>query len=254
MTRVGLALSGAVARGPAHVGVLSVLERAVIPIECVAGASAGAFAGALFCAGFSTAQAEALAPQFGWRKVACPVWPRRGYVTFDKLERWLMELIGDVRFDQLQKPLAIVATDLNTGEPVVLREGRVAPAVRASASVPGFVEPVEINGRLLGDGSISYNLPVNAARALGADFVIGVDLFQPKLRRSWGPLGFGFLAIETLVQRSGGGREQADFLITPELAGISYLNFGNSAELIARGRRATEAALPDLRKQLSLGD
>jgi NTE family protein len=248
--KIGLVLSGAIARGPAHVGVLSALEHAALPIDCVAGASAGALVGAMFCAGISMEHARALVAEFGWHRAARLVWPRRGWVSFEPLEQWLISLIGDITFADLQRPFAIVATDLNTGEPVVLREGPVARAVRASCSVPGVVEPTEWQGRLLGDGSLSNNLPVDAVRALGAEFALGVDLFQPKLRHGFGPMAFTYTALEILVERSGGGLQTADFVITPALAGMSYLRFHQSAELVTRGERAAEAALPGLREKL----
>jgi NTE family protein len=104
----------------------------------------------------------------------------------------------------LKIPFAVVVTDLLSGEPVLLKEGRVATAVHASCAVPGFVEPVERDGRLLGDGGVACNLPGKQVRALGADYVIGVDLMQPHLRRRMGPFRFGAMALETLIQRSGG--------------------------------------------------
>lgn len=235
---VGLALSGGVSRGPAHIGVLNVLVQQGVPIDCVTGVSAGSIIGAVFCAGLSLEKMKQLALQIGWRRIARLVWPRRGFLSFKKLERFLIELIGDVEFQQLKIPFAVVATDLLSGEPVILREGRVATAVHASCAVPGFVEPVERDGRLLGDGGVSCNLPGKQIRALGADYVIGVDLMQPQLRRRLGPFRFGTMALETLIQRSGGGPDSVDCLIRPALAGFNSLDFGRAAYLIERGDAA----------------
>jgi NTE family protein len=236
--RIGLALSGGISRGPAHIGVLNVLIQTGIPIDCVAGVSVGSIVGAAFCAGVPLEKMDALALKIGWRRIARPVWPRRGFLTFKKLERFLVELIGDVEFQQLKIPFAVVATDLSSGEPVVLKEGRVATAVHASCAVPGFVEPVERDGRLLGDGGVSCNLPGKQVRALGADYVIGVDLMQPHLRRRLGPFRFGAMALETLIQRSGGGPESVDCLIQPRLAGFNSLSFGRARYLIECGEFA----------------
>ncbi|RME50980.1 MAG: hypothetical protein D6796_01905 [Caldilineae bacterium] len=249
--RIGLALSGAVMRGFAHLGVLKVLEAAAIPVDCLAGSSAGALVGALYGAGMPVADIEALAMQVRWRDVARPVWPRRGFFRFDRLEEWLIAQIGDLTFGDLQRPLAVVATDLSAGRPVTFTEGRVAPAVRASCSVPGIFEPAELDGLLLGDGGVSNNLPVSAARGLGAEFVIGVDLFIPAIRRGWGPLGFGFAAIETLVRRSGGGVDAADCLISPDVGGASYLRTSQNRRLVALGAAAARAALPDIQAALA---
>ncbi len=237
--RIGLALSGGISRGPAHIGALNVLVQAGIPIDYVTGVSAGSIVGAVFCAGVPLEKMNDLAIQIGWRRVARLVWPRRGFLSFKKLEWFLTELIGDVDFQQLKIPFAVVVTDLLSGEPVVLTEGRVATAVHASCAVPGFVEPVERDGRLLGDGGVSCNLPGKQVRALGADYVIGIDLMQPHLRRRMGPFRFGAMALETLVQRSGGGLDSVDCLIQPALAGFNSLTFGRAAYLIERGEAAT---------------
>ncbi len=235
---VGLALSGGISRGPAHIGVLNVLAQQGIPIDFVTGVSAGSIIGAAFCAGVPLELLNETASKIGWRRLAHLVWPRRGFISFRKLERFLIDLIGDVEFQQLKIPFAVVATDLLSGEPVVLKEGPVATAVHASCAVPGFVEPVERDGRLLGDGGVSCNLPGKQVRALGADYVIGVDLMQPHLRRRMGPFRFGAMALETLIQRSGGGLESVDCLIQPTLAGFNSLTFGRVAYLIERGEAA----------------
>ena len=126
--RVGLALGGGVGRGLAHIGVLLVLERAGIPIDCVSGTSAGSIMGAVYCAGWSLDRIREEARRIRWRQLASPVWPSRGLVSFDKLERWLVAKLGDLSFADLKIPYAAAATDLKTFEPVTLREGRLAPA------------------------------------------------------------------------------------------------------------------------------
>jgi NTE family protein len=251
--RIGLALSGGIARGPAHVGVLAVLEEAGIPIDVVAGVSAGALVGALYCAGWRAAQMVELITAIGWRRIAQPVLSGEGFIHFDRLEEWLVAKIGDVQFSDLRLPFAVTATDLRTNEPVTFCAGRVAPLVHASCAVPGFVEPVEIEGRLLGDGGASNNLPAAAARALGADLVIGVDLFRPARRPALGPLRYGLNALENFVRRSGGGLEAADIVISPNLERASYFSFGRGAALkaLALGARAATDQLPEIRAALS---
>ncbi|MCI0394638.1 MAG: patatin-like phospholipase family protein, partial [Chloroflexi bacterium] len=242
--RIGLALGGGAVRGLAHIGVLSILERERIPIDCVSGVSVGAIVGAAYCAGLPIEDMRKLAATSSWRRLASRSRSRWGLVSFDRLERLLVMMLGDLDFADLDLPLAVVTMDVDTGQRVVLCQGQVAPAVRASSSVPGFVTPVQIGGRLLGDGGIVDNLPAGAAREVGATFVIGVDLFQPVYNRAWGPFGPGLAAIETLVQRAGGGVDTADCLITPRLAGQTYLRFSRAQELIAAGEAAAEAALP----------
>lgn len=247
--KIGLALGGGVVRGLAHVGVLSVLEEAELPVDCIAGTSAGAIVGACYAAGMPVADIEKLAFELNWRRLAQPVWPRQGFVSFDRLERWLTMLLGDVTFADLPRALAIVAADLERGEVVVVKEGPVARAVQASCSLPGLVTPVRINGCLLSDGGVVDDLPVAATRSLGADFVIGVDLCQPA-RRRLGPLGLGLMALETLIQRAGGGVNAADYLIRPELAGATYFRFSHRRRLIDQGWMAARQALPELQARL----
>jgi NTE family protein len=248
--QVGLALGGGVARGAAHVGVLAVLEREQVPVHCVAGASAGALVGALYCAGLRLPEMEKVLQQFGWLHIARPVLSRQGFVSFEPLERWLAGMIGDLTFADLRCPLAVVATDLMTGLPVVIREGRVAPAVRASCTLPGVVVPLERDGQWLVDGCVANSVPGAAARDLGADYVIGVDLFASAAVRPRGPLRIGVAALEHLLRRSGGGLASVDCLISPELGGVSYVHFARSVEAADRGARAAEAQLPALRAAL----
>jgi NTE family protein len=249
--RIGLALGGGAVRGLAHLGVLAVLDRERIPIDCIAGTSVGSLVGAAYCAGLGVENLNQVVAQVNWRTIASLTWPAQGFVSFAKLERWMVKLLGDLDFADLGIPFAAVATDIESGQPVLLREGRLAPAVRASCSIPGIVPPVKMDGRLLGDGVTSDNLPVAAARALGADCVIGVDICRPALRRRWGPLGMGFTALETLAQRAGGGLEAADCLISPDLSGFSYVRFSQRRELIARGIQAAEQQLPLIKSVIS---
>jgi NTE family protein len=243
---IGLTLGGGAVRGLAHLGVLSVLEEATVPIEFVSGCSAGAVLGAIYCAGMPIEQIKHYSSFMGWRRIAQRSVSYEGIITFEKMERWLIMLIGDVEFSDLKRPFAVVTMDADSGERIVLSEGRVAPAVRASCSIPGLVTPVKLNGRHLVDGGIVDNLPVNVARELGADYVIGVDVVEPLYQRSWGPLGKGMAAFETLIHHAGGGVGAADYLIKPKLAGYSFIRFSKHEELIALGREAAEQNLPCL--------
>jgi NTE family protein len=190
--RIGLALGGGVVRGMAHLGVLAVLEQEGIPINFIAGTSAGSIVGALFAAGLSIAKIKDFGMNVHWWNFARPVGPARGWVSFDPLERWLVRELGDLTFGDLKTPFAAVAVDLNTGEPVVLDQGRLAPAVRASCSVPGFVTPLELDDMLLGDGSLADTVPVDVLHSMGVDYTIGVDIFTlvdpPSLGSDWNGL------------------------------------------------------------------
>ncbi|MCB8945837.1 MAG: patatin-like phospholipase family protein [Ardenticatenaceae bacterium] len=248
--RVGLALGGGSVRGFAHFGVLTVLEEANIPIDIVAGTSAGAIIGALYAAGMSLNQIETAAEQMSWRNNTRPILSTDGLLTLDPMAVWLKEMLGDLHFEDLALPFACAATDLQTGEPVVLASGPLASAVQASCSVPGIITPVRRNGRLLCDGGITNNVPVSLARCLGADYVIGVDIFEPTLHWPIGPLGRGLAAIEIMVEHAGSGTKTADCLITPNLKGYSYIRFSHRQELIERGQQAAHNCLPTIHQHL----
>ncbi len=242
--RVGLALGGGVARGLAHIGVISVLEEAGVPIDCIAGTSMGAIIGASYCAGLSVDELKAIAARTGWRSVSRPLFSAGGLVTFTKMERWIEDNIGEFDVRDLAIPFAAVSSDLVTGERVIMWRGRLCTAIRASCSVPGFVPPVEIDGRLLVDGGITDNIPADVARMLGADYVIGVDIFMPALRRFLGPLGQGIAAVETLVRHAGQGNAECDCLIVPHMEGLSYFRFADYERFIALGEAAARHRLP----------
>lgn len=248
--KVGLALGGGAARGLAHIGVLTVLQEAQIPIDSIAGTSMGALIGAAYCAGIEIPELLQRAKTLSWWDVGSPTWPRHGWLSFDKMEELIIDLIGDVDIRDLAIPFAAVATDIETGERIILTEGPVAKIVRASCSVPGIIAPIEHEGRLLCDGGISDNLPDFAARMLGADYVIGVDVFAPEFRTFLGPAGALLAAVETLVQHAGGGDLDADCLIVPDLVGESYIRLSKYKELIAAGEQATMKKLPEIRAAL----
>ncbi len=248
--RIGLALSGGAARGAAHLGVLRVLEREKIPINVVSGVSAGSVTGALYCAGVSLNDMVHALQEFSWHKITSLTMPIHGLVSFEKLEKYLIKWIGDVWFSELKIPFAVGTTDLLTGRPVNFMTGRVAPLVRASCSIPGLVVPLEYGSYWLADGGVSCNLPSQAARELGADVVIGVDLVKPYVRRSLGAPGIASTALEILVRHSGGGVENADVVIAPALDNKTYSRFSRYQEMIDLGEQAAEAMLPVIRAEI----
>ncbi len=252
--KIGLALSGGVARGPAHVGVLTVLEREGIPIDYVAGASAGAIVGAAYCAGIPMTDIRQLALKTGWRKTAMFTLSRHGLLSFARIETIIDETtMPGLHIEDLATPFTAVVTDLEKGEQKFLQKGPLGPAVRASCSVPGLITPVKINGRLYCDGGVSDNLPVDAVRAMGADYVIGVDLFVPIYRKWLGFFGAANAALQTLVRQAGGGYKSADCLIVPDISGHNFLDFSESKteQYIRAGEEATEAALPLIKAALA---
>ncbi len=171
---LGLVLSGGGARGFAHIGVLRVLERAGAKFDVVAGTSMGAILGAIYASGASADDLYDLAKRTNWRDVV-DLSLKTSLLKGDRLRTFLTELLPPT-FEELELPLAVVATDIESGEEVVMSEGDLVTAVRASASFPGAFEPVHLAGRTLADGGIVNNLPVNAAGWLGANRVIASDV------------------------------------------------------------------------------
>ena len=176
--KVGLILSGGGARGFAHIGLLRVLERADIHVDVVAGTSIGAILGALYASGYSADEIYKLAKAVSWRHLL-DFSMQAGLLKGEKLHDLLAtHLPAD--FSELKKPLAIATTDVETGDEVFILEGDLVRAVRASSCYPGAFEPVDFNGRMLADGGIVNNLPVNAVAFLGATYAIASDATAPR--------------------------------------------------------------------------
>jgi NTE family protein len=267
---VGLALGGGAARGFAHIGVLQVLEEAAIPIHIIAGCSSGAIIGALFAAGISAHQQHELVRNLRWNTVSSlSLLPKGlsslnfsltsfplGVLDLDKLIEWLQAAMGEMRsFDELRVPFAAVATDIVTGELVIMNDGEIAPAVRASCSVPGVFTPSRRGERLLVDGGVIANLPVQVVRQMGAEYTIAVDLLPAPGEHSKEPaniVDLSFTSIYTLIRANQGYGEQAECTITPDIAEYSLMDLTKSEELIAAGRAAAEAQLAVIRRDLKL--
>lgn len=175
---MGLVLSGGGARGFAHIGVLRVLEREGAKFDVIAGTSMGAILGSLYASGRSAEEIYELTREIGWRDVI-DISLKTGVLKGDRLQHLLEEHLP-ATFEELAIPLAIVTTDIESGEEVLHTEGDLVRAVRASSSFPGAFEPIEIDGRTLADGGIVNNLPLGAVTALGANRTIASDVTPPR--------------------------------------------------------------------------
>jgi NTE family protein len=252
--RLGLALSGGGARGVAHVGFLHVLDREGIPIDCIAGASAGSLAGAAYAGGIRGTELVELARQVRWRDLARPDRSRRGLFHLGPLEAFLVQHLGDVTFGDLELPYAALAADPGNGELVVLKEGRLAPAVCASCAVPGVFVPVDVGGRILVDGGVINNLPISAVRALGADVVVGVGLFAPPDEPPCRALDILTAAVDHLLLQAGDDPASADVYVPVPLHGLASLVRLSSAcreRAFVLGCQSAEEALPAIRAALA---
>lgn len=250
--RIGLALSGGAVRGSAHLGVLEVLEREGIRPDCVAGVSAGSIVGAVYCAGVPLADIKRLALRLRWPDVSHIVRPGLGFFDGQPLEDYVDRLIDGRRFEELPIPFAAVAVDVMRGELVVLNEGPVAPAVRASCALPIVFTPVPRGSQLLIDGGVLNNVPVSVVRAMGADYVIAVDLVPPVERPVQPQTVFdlGILVFSTLLRSAYGEVHTADCLIMPDIGHFSWADFSQTLDLIAKGREAAEAKIEQIKHDL----
>ncbi len=184
--KIGVALGSGGARGLAHIGVLKALDELEVPVHCLSGSSMGAVVGAAYARYQSVEQLEAFVRSFSWRKMIrlfLPTISREGLLDGDKIVELLEENLVVAQFSDLRLPLALETTDLRTGELCTFTEGDLLKAIRASISIPLVFTPVRMNGRILVDGGLVSPVPVKAARDLGADFVIGVNVLAKT--RSW---------------------------------------------------------------------
>ncbi|MHC1740490.1 MAG: patatin-like phospholipase family protein [Anaerolineaceae bacterium] len=254
--RVGLALSGGATHGAAHIGVLMVLEREGITPNIVAGTSAGALIGAAYCAGVPIKDISNMFLNMKWPTLLKPNF-MHPLSLFDTLpmEDYIRKNIGDCNFEDLKIPFAAIGCDILTGERIVLNKGPVATAIRASASIPGLFSPVEIDGRLLVDGGTVDNFPVTQARAMGAEYIIGVDLSRSKEsgRRPTNPLEV-FMDMITIMQARSAVADasECNCYIRPEVKLFSAWSFGEAAKIQEAGKTAAEAVLPQLKKDLKI--
>src|SRR4051812_905556 len=176
MPSIGLALGGGFARGIVHIGVLKVLEEENIPISYIAGTSVGALIGAAYCSGVTTEELDSVATRVRFRDLARWTLSRYGFATNHRMIGFLNKLLKVKTFEELRIPLAVTATDFNSGEGVVFRTGSLVDPVRASCAYPGVFLPVTIDGRMLVDGMLAHSLPTRPVREMGADRVLAVSL------------------------------------------------------------------------------
>lgn len=247
--KVGLALGGGVARGMAHIGVLQVLHEHNIPVHVVAGTSAGALVGAMYSAGLDPWEMQGAAESLNWRGMVRLKLRRDGLLDSGGLERFILSHVGDLQFQDLKIPFTAVATDLLSGEEILLNEGRVATAVRASCAFPGIFLPVRLNNRTLVDGGLVNNVPTSVARQMGADVVIAVELNRPRaeIRPPRNLLHIMLYSLAVLQRpQIAACLSRADICVQPDLNDFSVVELERLHELIEVGREAALQALPQL--------
>jgi len=254
--KVGLVLGGGAVRGFAHVGVIRVLEREKIPIDFIVGTSVGSLVAAIYADKKNSFELEWIAFALEERDLFDYTFisPTQGFVRGDRLEDFIVKKLSAKEIQQLKMPFAAVATDIQEGEVVVLQSGSLARAVRASSAIPGMFIPVRHQGKLLVDGGVLNNVPVDVARKMGAEVVIAVDLDGGKKSATVGNI-FDTLA-QTLYFMAAENAEAklklADIVVRPKVSDVALLDFSRKKELLTLGMEAAEAALPAIRAKLGL--
>ncbi|HRH81439.1 MAG TPA: patatin-like phospholipase family protein [Thiobacillaceae bacterium] len=250
--RIGLALGGGAARGYAHIGVIKALEAQGIVPDFIAGTSAGAVVGALYASGLNGFQLQRLGMDLDEDTLADWSWPRRGIFKGEALQDFVNRQVGRRPLQRLDRPFAAVATDLKNGEMVVFRRGDTGMAVRASSAVPGIFKPVEIRDREYVDGGLTSPVPVRAVKAMGADFVIAVDVGnKPQWGQSDGTLDV-LLRTFTIMGASIGKLEmaEADVVIRPQTPEVAATDFDARHYAILAGEKAAAGVMAGLKTKL----
>ena len=272
--KVGIALGGGAARGLAHIGVLEVLEKERIPIDMIAGTSAGAIVGALFAEGMSAAKIkkELLGMELAkksWQMVDISL-PKTGFIGGKKLIELLKNYIGDIDFSDLKIPFACTSTDIMTGEEVIIDKGSVLEAVRASIAVPVIFAASQYKGRFLVDGGLVDQIPVGIIKDMNADITIAVNV-TPRIRKikkrtyieqaaPYNPpiekepnmytIMMNYMSIMN-SRAADASLKKADVVIEPRLADISFTDFKKAEQCILEGEFAAIDALLDIKKLLA---
>ncbi len=247
--KIGLALGGGFARGIAHIGALKVLEEERIPVDYVAGTSVGSIIGAAYCSGVSARELAEIALMVRFKDFARWTLSRYGFCNNDRIESVLKKLVVVRTFEELKVPLAIAATNFNTGAPAVFTKGPIISAVRASCAYPGMFLPVEVDGETYVDGMLAWLVPTTPLKQMGAEKVIGMYLNANWVkvrapRHLFDVIGQCFSIAQERMSDSW--KRDADLIIEPNIDGFEYDCFEKAKELMEVGENSMREALPQI--------
>jgi NTE family protein len=251
--KIALALGGGAARGFAHIGVIKALEAHGIVPDIVVGTSAGALVGALYAGGYGGFDLQRVALQMDDTIIADWSLPDRGFIKGEALQSFVNRAVQNRTLDKLNKPFATVVTDLQSGEMVVFRSGNTGMAVRASSSVPGVFQPVSISGREYVDGGLVSPVPVRAARQLGAELVIAVDISnKPRFGKTRDSIDI-MLQTFAIMGQSIATYEllEADIVIRPDTGQMRGTDFDGRHQAIIEGEKAGLAAIAAIKRRIA---
>ncbi|HFC8829878.1 TPA: patatin-like phospholipase family protein [Neisseria subflava] len=251
---VALALGGGASKGFAHIGIIKVLKENNIPIKIVTGTSAGSIVGSMYASGMSPDRLELEAEILGKTDLVDLTLSTSGFIKGEKLQNYINRKVGNRPMQQFPIKFAAVATDFEIGKPVVFNVGNAGQAVRASASIPNVFQPVVIGSRKYVDGGLSQPVPVSAAKKLGANFIIAVDISaRPAKNVSQGMFSYLDQTINVMSQtalRQELG--QANVVIKPQVLELGSIGgFDQKQRAIQLGEQAARAALPEIKRKLA---
>ena len=250
---LGLALGSGGARGFAHIGVLKALDAHGIKVDLLAGSSMGSLVGAVYANGIDPAMMGKLAVHLKRKHFIDLTVPGLGFVAGEKIKQLIHLLTHGKQIEELDIPIAIVATDIETGERVVFREGPVEQAVRASISIPGIFVPERVKGRLLVDGGVIDRVPVTVLKEMGADIVIAVDVAQGKTAMKIRSIFDVIVQTIDVMEREIFQNRilAADLVIRPDVGHYSSIAYSGAEEIINLGQQAAEAHIAHIKELLA---
>lgn len=249
---IALVLGGGAGKGFAHVGVIKALEAHGIVPDMVVGTSAGSVVGALYAGGYNGFELQRISLSMDEDTVSDWVLPNRGFIRGDALQNFINEALQGRLIQYLNRKLAVVATDLQTGEAMVFQSGNAGMAVRASSSVPGIFRPVKIGTREYVDGGLVSPIPVRIARELGADIVIAVNISDiPRQSKVSDTVGI-LLQTFTIMGHVIASQEllEADVVISPDITELTSTNFDSRNYAIIEGEKAGLDAVVAIREKI----
>lgn len=253
LPRIGLALGGGAARGFAHIGVIQVLEENGIHPDLVVGTSAGSLVAALYASGKNGAALSQLADAMDEATITDWSFPGRSLIRGDALARYVRDATGSRPIEKMLLPLGIVATDLDSGQPILFQVGDVGTAVRASSAVPAVFQPVRIGTREYVDGGLVSPVPVRFARQMGAELVIAVDISAAPEGNPTGDPMHMLLQTFAIMGKSINNFElrEADVVLRPRLPGVGGADFASRKKSIQAGRDVTMQLLAQLKASIA---
>ena len=237
---VGLALGGGAVWGMSHIGVLKAMEDNNIHIDCICGTSIGSIVGGLYAAGLSLDELLELSTHTQWKHLSQLTLPLNGLLSNEPMDQFINHLVGEKNIENLQIPFAAVATDIISGEEIILDRGKLSTAMRASSAIPGIFQPVHFQGRTLVDGGVVNNVPVSVVKRMGADIILAVsttpslDHWKPK--NSLQIILKSFLIMQNKVVEAE--TSLADVFIAIDTKGYSPMDLGSSRDLYSKGLMA----------------